>query len=320
MRGVELEVRMNGAEQRMPLSDFEPRVLLEPGFEPWRHHLVYRSEQLPFSRLASAVSKRAVLASDELWNRAELADFDPDVKDMIGQPFRLVSPHGPRGGYIPDLLLLGARGALTVVDGGSTNGKPRSAAELAWGRRVVESLGWTYELWEGLSDPQGYEIVHHLQQYNHPMHPRQQDLIEPILERCARKGGATIAEVEDFCMETAGMTQMWVRPVVPHLLWWGDLKTDLSTMPSLESVVLTDASARRPAPEQWRPGTLLRMGFEQVTVVAVEGDTIDVQMTPSLFHPLGLRRSHDRSELARLATALPQTYQGPIFPVPAPAV
>lgn len=73
MRGVEIEVRMNGAEQRMLLRDFESRVLLEPGFEPWRHYLVYRSEQLPFSRLASAVSKRTVLASDELLKRAELA-------------------------------------------------------------------------------------------------------------------------------------------------------------------------------------------------------------------------------------------------------
>lgn len=239
---------------------------------------------------------------------------------MIGQPFRLVSPHGPRGGYIPDLLLLGARGAVTVVDGRSTNGKPRSAAELAWGRRVVESLGWTYELWKGLFDPEGYGIVHHLQLYNHPMHPRQQSLIEPILELCAREGGTSIEEVEDFCMETAGMTQMWVRPVVPHLLWWGDLTADLSRMPSLETVVRTNAASRRPPPARWRHGTLLRMGFEQVVVVEVEGDTIDVQAAPSLFHPVGLRRSHDRSELARLATALPQTYQDPIFPVPAPAV
>src|SRR6266851_8578128 len=49
--------------------------------------------------------------------RIMLADFEPDVTAIAAQPFRLAGPDGPRiRRHVPDLMLAGADGGMTVVD------------------------------------------------------------------------------------------------------------------------------------------------------------------------------------------------------------
>ena len=46
-----------------------------------------------------------------------LADFDPAVAGLAAQPFQLTGPDGGRDRrHVPDLLLVGGDGAVTVVD------------------------------------------------------------------------------------------------------------------------------------------------------------------------------------------------------------
>ena len=49
--------------------------------------------------------------------RIMLADFDPAVAGLAAQPFQLTGPDGGRDRrHVPDLLLAGGDGTVTVVD------------------------------------------------------------------------------------------------------------------------------------------------------------------------------------------------------------
>jgi hypothetical protein len=81
-----------------------------------------------------------------------LADFDPAVDGVAAQPFRLVGRDGSRvRRRVPDVLLAGADGGVTVVDV-KTPGKradPQVRAVMEWTRRVAALRGWAFEEWYG---------------------------------------------------------------------------------------------------------------------------------------------------------------------------
>lgn len=68
--------------------------------------------------------------------RIMLADFDPEVIAIAGQPFQLVGPDGARiRRHVPDLLLVGAGGDVTVVD-------VKAPSKMA-DREVQALMAWT---------------------------------------------------------------------------------------------------------------------------------------------------------------------------------
>ena len=91
------------------------------------------------------------LELDRLW----VADFDSRVVWISGQPMWLSGRDGEVvRRHVPDFLLTGSDGRLTVVDVKPAEfvSRPKVAAVFAWTRQVCDAAGWRYEVWSG-DDP-----------------------------------------------------------------------------------------------------------------------------------------------------------------------
>lgn len=294
----------------MPVTDVDVHELARAA--PWRRQLTHRGEQLHLGQYAAISTGEAPVATDGIWECMELADFDPTVRSLIGEPFKLRAEEGPgKAGYIPDLMLIGNDGKVTIVDSSPTAGDLcPSERVLDWAEEVIRARGWTYEWWTGPKDAQHYTNVKALRGFCRPMHEVQQALIEPILALCADIALPIAAVEENLAGEK--MPKPMVRAVIQHLLWWGDLTTDLYRPITTGTRVRTDAVARRPAPDQWDVGTRLILGHDRGTIVSYEGDQFVVDLDPSLFGQG--ERTFSRQALTEKATALPAAYQRPLFP------
>lgn len=84
-----------------------------------------------------------------------LADFDPHVEAMAAQPFQLrwMEAGSPRN-HVPDLLLLGVDGVVTMSDVKPPHkARDRDYQTLIRGtQRVLAQRGWLFEAWTG-ADP-----------------------------------------------------------------------------------------------------------------------------------------------------------------------
>jgi hypothetical protein len=81
-----------------------------------------------------------------------LADFDPAVTAVAAQPFRLIGRDGSRvRRHVPDVLLAGADGGVTVVDvkAPGKRADPEVRAVMEWTRQVAALRGWAFEEWYG---------------------------------------------------------------------------------------------------------------------------------------------------------------------------
>ena len=158
--------------------------------------------------------------------RIMLADFDPAVTGMAAQPFQLTGPDGGRDRrHVPDLLLAGGDGAVTVVDvkAASRLRDPEVRAQFCVDARRWRRAGdggsrpgparpgscWTTSgSWPGTAARPGH---------------RRAGLLPAVLD--AARGQATIGSVER-ALAGAYPVQL-VRPAVLHLLWTGRLRADL---------------------------------------------------------------------------------------------
>ena len=157
--------------------------------------------------------------------RIMLADFDPGVAGLAAQPFLLTGEDGGRvRRHVPDLLLLGADGGVTVVDvkAPSRLADPEVKAQFGWTRRVCAGRGWGFEAWSG-ADPQVLANVRFLAGYRRSS-VIAGDLIPAVLGTAARR--PDIGAIER-ALSQRNRPEL-VRQVVLHLLWCGRLRADLT--------------------------------------------------------------------------------------------
>jgi hypothetical protein len=158
--------------------------------------------------------------------RILLADFDSNVTAIAGQPFQLEGPDGPRiRRHVPDLLLVGADGDVTVVDvkAPSKLADPEVQALLAWTKTTVARRGWAFEAWCG-APAHLLANVRFLAGYRRRM-LIQDGLVATVVNAVTSE--ATIMGVERS-LEDREVPAALVRPVVLHLLWRGVLVADLT--------------------------------------------------------------------------------------------
>jgi hypothetical protein len=170
--------------------------------------------------------------------RIMLADFDPGVIGLAAQPFLLTGDDGGRvRRHVPDLLLLGADGGVTVVDvkAPSRLADPEVKAQFGWTRRVCAGRGWGFEAWSG-ADPQVLANVRFLAGYRRSS-VIAGDLIPVVLDTAARQPDIGAIERALSQRHRPGL----VRPVVLHLLWRGRLRADLTRPLSAGTRVEPDA-------------------------------------------------------------------------------
>ena len=155
--------------------------------------------------------------------RILIADFASDVTEIAAQPFQLVGRDGTRiRRHVPDLFLVHADGLVTVVDvkAPSRMKDPKVIAQFDWTRQVCSRRGWVYETWSG-AEPAVVENVRFLAGY------RRRDLVETSLIARVLETAADQPTIGGIEAALAGRPSEIVRPVVLHLVWSGQLVTDL---------------------------------------------------------------------------------------------
>lgn len=170
--------------------------------------------------------------------RIMLADFDPAVIAVAAQPFRLIGRDGSRvRRHVPDVLLAGADGGVTVVDvkAPGKRADPEVRAVMEWTRQVAALRGWAFEEWYGAA-PRLLENVRFLAGYRRRGLIDEQ-LIPAVLEAAGEP--SPVAGVERRVSAHPAL----VRPVVLHLLWSGELVTDMGRPLGGDSVIWPRAAA-----------------------------------------------------------------------------
>jgi len=154
--------------------------------------------------------------------RIMLADFDPSVTAIAGQPFRLIGTDGARiRRHVPDILLVSADGGAMVVDVKSPHKRddPDVRAVMQWTRDTVGLRGWGFEEWYG-APPDLLTNVRFLAGY------RRRAVIDESLIPAVRRAADRSVAITDLERSMAADSVV-VRPVILHLLWTGVLVTDL---------------------------------------------------------------------------------------------
>ncbi|WP_235192979.1 TnsA-like heteromeric transposase endonuclease subunit [Streptomyces viridochromogenes] len=192
---------------------------------PWRTFRWYDGQRHYSGTYWSSTMRDHVIYE----SRLELArllfdDFDPSVRRILAQPFLLKAEvEGKVRKHIPDYLLISEDGPVVVdVKPRHRVAKPEVAFTFDWTRRLVETRGWRYVVWSEPA-PAELENLRFLAGY------RRDWLFDGLLLDELRAMGLdcrTLGELDDAL---AGREPEEVRAGVLHLLWRGELVTDLST-------------------------------------------------------------------------------------------
>jgi len=200
---------------------------------PWRTFRWHRGQAHYSGWYWAATMRRHVIYESRLeLARLLLADFDPQVTAIAAQPFCVTGcVDGRDRSHVPDFLLVDRTGLVTVVNvkpaARLADGKVSEA--LAWADAVFGQRGWRHEIWAGTSAVL-LSNVRFLAAYRNPAR------VDPGLV------SAVAATVEEP-IRLAEIEQAWpgqgekARAAALHLLWRGDVRTDLSVPLSAEAIV-----------------------------------------------------------------------------------
>lgn len=201
-------------------------AVAEVAFEdvtPARRFVMYRGQRHFPGMWWSATTGRHV--GYESWlerDHAMVLDFDRDVVGFSSQPFTLSwRVSGKAVSHTPDYFARLADGSAVVVDVRPADRvKPRDAVKFETTAAVCAVVGdWSFRLVHEL-DPVLVVNVRWLSGYRHPRHDHPR--LGPMLRRVFARGGALLAGVSAVADPIGGL------PVLFHLLWRGNLVTDLS--------------------------------------------------------------------------------------------
>jgi hypothetical protein len=192
---------------------------------PWRTFRWYKGQRHYSGLYWSATMRDHVIYESRLeLSRLIFADFNRSVHRILAQPFLLKSEvAGKIRKHIPDYLLITDHGPVVVdVKPLHLLSRPTVASTFAWTRRLVEARAWQYEVW---SEPRSAELenLRFLAAY------RRLWLFDTALldeVRGADVDGRMFGEV---VRGLAGCDPAVARAAVLHLLWRGELYTDLTT-------------------------------------------------------------------------------------------
>lgn len=191
---------------------------------PWRTFRWYHGQRHYSGFYWSATMRDHVIYESRLeLSRLIFADFDRSVQRILAQPFLLKAGIGGMiRKHIPDYFLVADHGPVVVdVKPGHLLARPM-AFTFEWTRRLVEARGWRYEIWSEPRSPE-LENLRFLAGCRRPWWFDTR-LLDQV--RAAEVEGRTLGEVADGLR---GCDPAVARAAVLHLIWRGELGTDLST-------------------------------------------------------------------------------------------
>jgi len=168
----------------------------------------------------------SLLELDRLW----LADHDPSVTAFATQPFQVSGRDGAATrSHVPDVLLMHADGAVTVVDvkPAAFTGKAAVRAQLEWTRTLCRSKGWRYEVFTG-ADPTVLRNVRALAVGRRPERLPDGHLARARAALSTAAGKATTTLGEVLARRPATCDDASWRVAVLACLWAGHATADLS--------------------------------------------------------------------------------------------
>lgn len=192
---------------------------------PWRTFRWYKGQRHYSGAYWSATMRDHVVYESRLeLARLIFADFDRSVHRILAQPFLLKTKvDGKIRKHIPDYFLVTDDGPVVVdVKPQHLLAKPTVAYTFAWTRRLMEGRGWQYEVWSGAQSPE-LENLRFLAGYRRPW------LFDVALLDEVRDADVEGRVFGDVVRGLAACDPETARAAVLHLLWRGELKTDLST-------------------------------------------------------------------------------------------
>lgn len=173
--------------------------------------------------------------------RLHLADHDPEIADLLPQPFVLrTSIGGKIRRHVPDFLFVRQDGHATVTDvkPGHRLADPRIAATLDWTRRAVEDRGWDYEVWTGADD-----VLLSNTRFLAAYRDERRVLPQAVLAAAdTARPGMALGEAID-AVEAAGHHRSLARPAVLRLLWTREIEADLYEPLSNRTLLLPGAAS-----------------------------------------------------------------------------
>lgn len=190
---------------------------------PWRKFRWYKGQQHYSGTYWSATVGDHVIYESRLeLGRLLFADFAPEVRHIIAQPFMLKADvDGKVRKHIPDYLLVTDDGPVVVdVKPGHRLEKPEIAFTFAWTREAVTSRGWQYEVWSE-PDPFVLENVRFLAGY------RRAWLFDSDLVSALRVADLDGMSLGDAFRLLPQCPRPLVKSAVLHLLWSGHVTTAL---------------------------------------------------------------------------------------------
>lgn len=194
---------------------------------PWRVFRWYRKQRHFSGSYWSATMEAPVGYESRLeYANLLLADFDPRVEWILSQPFLLEGiDRGVARKRIPDYLVARTDGSVCVVDVKPADRLPLSKVRepLAWSRRVVEAHGWEYRV-QSEPDPVLLANVQFLAGYRRRFQFIDAEIAAVVDEL---RAPMTFGEAVRAATPIAGDPRA-ARPLVLHLLWARQLRTDLT--------------------------------------------------------------------------------------------
>lgn len=225
-----LRVRHGDEQVAMSLDCATEEVL--GSADPCRRFRSYRGQRHYSGLYYSATEHRHVGYESRLESaRALLADFAPDVHRCISQPFQLCTRISKKFcTHFPDYLLFSDSGLTVVVVKPKVKlSDPKIIATFTWVRDLVESAGWTFEVFSE-PDPVLLANVRFFAGY------RRAESVSPELLNELRSHnlvGRTFAEAQRLVEAPAPR----VRAALLHMLWRQEIRIDLSQTLSQETIL-----------------------------------------------------------------------------------
>jgi hypothetical protein len=191
---------------------------------PWRAFRWHRGQKhYSGAYWSSTVGGHVIYESRLELARLLFADFDPDVGNIVAQPFLLQARvNGKVCRHIPDYLLIGDSGPVVVdVKPARRTRDPKVAFTFGWTRELVEARGWRFEV---ATEPPSVELenIRFLAGY------RRDGLFDVDLLNHVRARGLDGVSLGDAFACLPDEPPDLVKAAVLHLLWRRELHADLS--------------------------------------------------------------------------------------------
>lgn len=222
--------RSDGSELDVAVNDATEQVL--ESAQPWRTFR-WVFGQKHYSGFYWSVTERGHVIYESRLELARLlrADFDPDVRHIIAQPFLLrARVDGKLRRHVPDYLEFRSTG-LTVVNVKPADrlDDPKVTSTFAWARQVVEDRGWGFEI---ASEPDPVELTNlrFLAGY------RKAEGISP----------SVLAALRSRCLEGRALGDAVIHTDAPapcaraalfHMIWRHEVGVDLTQLLSSRTVL-----------------------------------------------------------------------------------